>query len=785
MLGLTDAREGLSRAVLCATLLAATAPLGAERRSVTKEGHAYTPSLAETSDRVWVAYKVFDPSDATSAIHLRPLAESGWGETVEILRTADDLLSPTLAATDDQRVAVVWAQQMEAGWRVRGCTAGPDGPTEPKTLSTAHSFRPSLAAGAGGDVWAAWQARRDGNARICVARRRKGTWEKPRVVSQNDSSNHHPDLATGPDGRVWVAWDSYRNGNYDVYLRRLDPQKKQWGDPVRVTTSMKYDMDVDAAVAPDGRVWLAWVRSPQWGLYHYRLNTGKRLLLRGYAPSKKRLLQPASRGLADRQGIVPVPVDARGRRLPVTPTVTTGPDGAVHLLYRQFRDQGNNDWGWCVDRMTYAGGKWSGPTRLEQKPGFQTSSVAARVRGDGTLLVACQACGYPGGRSPVKDGQSNIVLHRTSPEASASPKVTRAVLPAPRHRETFDVARPDPSPRPTLETVEPSRKLLWGELHQHTSLSKDVPERDGSLWDAYRWALDVAALDFFATTDHTEMTSDYEARRARIWADLFQQGGGLTTLYGAEQNFSDTEHTNFFATTRRGSRLSRRARKRHGDLTTATAWLTDQGMRGEVLVVRHFHGRGPRTDSPHLRPAYERAIEAVQTRGFAPGALRHYLDQSARPGLVAGPDHSRPPGGWGGPWVYPYALTGLWAKENTRSGVFDALMNRRAYATNGKRIRLRFTADGHLLGSAYRTEDAPVLQVEAVGTAPLKRVRLLRNDKVVAERTPGKRRARFEHRDEAVRAGEHRYLVRVTQEREPRDNYRGRAVSSPIWVTVE
>ena len=66
--------------------------------------------------------------------------------------------------------------------------------------------------------------------------------------------------------------------------------------------------------------------------------------------------------------------------------------------------------------------------------------------------------------------------------------------------------QPDNSPHHTRAVTEFGGKryeLFFGDLHRHTDISLCFAPSDGSIDDAYRYAIDAAPLDFLGITDHT------------------------------------------------------------------------------------------------------------------------------------------------------------------------------------------------------------------------------------------------------------------------------------------
>ncbi len=86
---------------------------------------------------------------------------------------------------------------------------------------------------------------------------------------------------------------------------------------------------------------------------------------------------------------------------------------------------------------------------------------------------------------------------------------------------------------------------------------------------------------------------------------------------------------------------------------------------------------------------------------------------------------------------YPPGLTGVLCDRLTRQNIFDALYNRHCYATTGERIVVGLFLAGSPMGTELSTGTKPGLHINrhlsgfVAGTAPLKKVELVRNGEVI------------------------------------------------------
>ena len=162
------------------------------------------------------------------------------------------------------------------------------------------------------------------------------------------------------------------------------------------------------------------------------------------------------------------------------------------------------------------------------------------------------------------------------------------------------------------------------------------------------------------------------------------------------------------------------------------------------------------------------------------GSWQDALRKGARIGVVGGSDdHVGTPGLDHPDEPYPFCyrgLTGVWAKENTREGIFDALKKRRCFAFMGHdRMSLDFRINGHCMGESFflQPDEIKNIWIDFNATEKIDRVTLVKNC-----------------RDHVILYGKGRQMIFDYQQETDCDCYYVRALtekgrycwSSPIWT---
>ena len=362
-----------------------------------------------------------------------------------------------------------------------------------------------------------------------------------------------------------------------------------------------------------------------------------------------------------------------------------------------------------------------------------------------------------------------------------------------------------------VRSVVPPLRVFWGDLHSHTMYSFD-----GVGNNAFDYARYTSGLDFYARTDHT-WVPDADGTTIGLseatWSaytaetDEHYDPGHFVTLYGYECSLEDLfgeqnntyGHHNIYFRDRPGPLVYPQG----ATLPKIWAALT----AGEALTIPHHTGKFPSgiVFTPQ-NDTFRRNIEIYSGHGLSEAynpdgplafeksdftllskSLNYpsYAQDAWKAGLrlstiASTDDHYSHPGKphWG--------ATAVFASDLTRESIFDALYNRRTYATTGSRIILEFTLNNEPMGSVVPLTSSPQVGVLVIGTDTVASVELLRY-------LPGEERFTVRKRwepaamefttrfvDDDWRQGAI-YYIRVTQS----NLVRGRAVmawSSPIWT---
>ena len=729
----------------------------------------------------------------------------------ELTNSRHVIEGPALAPLPKQDTpAVIWVERRDGRCRLMAAIHG--GRPEVIHAAAGAILAPQATVDHAGRLWAVWQQWPQAGSspaarpRILAAHRPLAatthdppSWSKPTSLSPAGQSAWSPSLSADPDGALWCTWAAWDGTAYQVFVCHA-PAGATWGEPALVSPAPTGSFHLTPAIAAaDGRAWVAWSRTTSWGDLNHRFNHVRSLHAAIVTPDVAGNLSvapaPGQPALGElwRLPVAAIPFrhSAEDEFInPQTPRIVLGPQGPV-VFYRQFRSAAFKDFGWTVWAVRHTGADWTAPERLSTHSGAPDSPygvIPASAAGTSWLL-AYHAGDYTRSPShpshPVENHRLVVEQVRLTGQASAppadgppAPAVLSGVSPPPVQPAAAKPAR-------AASVNGHSYTLLFGDLHRHSAYSKCLSANDGDPLNHWQWVQDVAALDFYALTEHLEYMSYAEWRHVEDLAALLATGGVLA-LYGFELAIPPG-HTNFFYADQAIGHDLRVACLSSPDLAAVwpklDAWLPP----GKVVAIRHHQGHRGDDLARTYGPAYEPVAEIIQTRGEYPQWVQSLWRQGLRVGVVGASDHSR-----AAPFVQ--ALTGLWlpAGERSREAVLAALQVRRTFATNGPRMSLFLSATGDehdtslVMGEAGSVTGPPRLHLAASGTRSLETVEFYRDDRLLHVETVSASQVQLEYAAEPAPAGEHAYWVRVTQQPEqhgPR-SHQGIAYSSPIWLTT-
>lgn len=775
-----------------------------------------------------------------------------WSDPIAVTTGGGDLYKCAVAIDGRGRTWIFWSENTSfptrplANFEIFAASYADGKVSAPIKLTDAAGtdLTPVATTDAAGRIWLAWQGARENTFRV-VERHQlaDGAWSSERVVSTQSGNCWSPAIAAAADGRVAIGWDTYDKGDYDVWVREFAANgTPSAARPVANTA----DYEARAALTYDrqARLWVAWESSgPTWGkdwgaldrssigLYRNR-EIGLRVLAGNEWLEPAAPVASALPGSRVRRGPRNLPVrrpeaDTASARKAGEEAETVGAvtynniariacdrDGRIWLFARSREGTFQTPLGgvWMNYAASYDGDRWTGPTILPHSDNLLYNSPAVAAHPAGGFLVAHssdhrQDRHVPRGagginQAPAGDPFDNDIY--VSRLEMSSGNVALKLVPA----RSLPAANPAPAPATVTERAAVARargqrityegkplQLVRGEFHRHTEISGDGGN-DGPLEDMWRYAIDVAAMDWLGNGDHDNGGGrEYSWWLTQKMTDAFRLPGRFDPPFTYERSVAYPEGHRNVVFAQRGVRTLPRLPKTAPEPVIAapdTLMLYDYLRHFNGVCASHTSATDMGTDWRNNAPDVEPMVEIYQ------GARQNY----ERPGAPRSPTEGDAIGGWrplgfvnlalkkGYQFSFQsssdhnsthisYAM--VYAEDTSREALLRAMRARHTYgATDNIVADFRCTAGGkdYMLGDAFTTAQPPTLRLKLAGTAPFAKVTLVKDDEEIHVIAPNQADLALTWTDPKPTAGKTSYYY-----------FRGEQTDgelvwvSPMWIT--
>ncbi len=742
----------------------------------------------------WVAYR-----QSADRVLLRVLENGAWSAAEEVTPQPADIFRCALATDSERNLWAFWSQREGQRWNIWARQKKDGRWQAPARLTVAGSnIFPRAAASPDGHIFVVWQSFRNGQSDIYLKAYVGGQWSEEARVSESPANDWEPAVAASAGGRAWIAWDSYDRGNYDILFRsyragELTPLEA-------LTSSPKFQGHAWVAVDAGNRCWVAWDESGvNWGKDQgFLIPTPLAVPLH-----QERAVRVAmSDGRAWHEPLrKPTELFPEAMRQNAEhPQIVFDGKGALAMVFRHWTRTETRRIGapmvWENYLTRFDGKQWQEPQPLAHSGGsIEKHAALARDRA-GDIWAVWMTDNRP--FQTMVPQNAEIYAARLGSAAAAANLSGSNFVPV---SEPFAEAIPVHSAE--AENVKAIRahtiaaggkqyKIYRGDMHRHTDVSQDF-KYDGSLIEVYRYALDAAAMDYIAATDHqTGYDQEFTWWQNQKLVDVFLAPGSFAPLFAYERSLRyPNGHRNVVFAHRGVRTLPIPPDEAQGKAGAARLYEHLRKNRGISMPHSSATDQGTdwRDNDPEVEPLMEiyqgyrnsyeyegapRAATALnlhaQKSGWQPsGFWWNALAKGYRLGVQASSDH----------WSTHLSYACLLAESFTRDGLLDAIRKRHAYAaTDNIVLDFRARAGGatYIMGDVVSSRAAPQLMVRAVGTAPIQQMDVIKNQTFVFTARPGTREASFEFLDNNFQPGQNYYYVRVLQQ----DGQL--AWSSPIWV---
>lgn len=762
----------------------------------------FATMLSGKDGEVWAAWVSY--FNKVNEVMTRRFDGTRWGPAQAVTPRGADVFLVQMGRDKNSRPWVIWSEQASGNWDLYGRSF--DGEAWSSVQRITDREGPDIyhrvATDSRGNMWVVWQSGSAGQFDIVVRKFDGASWSEPQIIGDSQANDWEPAIAADKSGNVYVAWDTYDRGDYDIRMRKFDGSS--WSAPVAIAETPRFEAHISLACDSQDRLWAAWNESGfQWGK-----DTGFLLAKQATALYRSRWMAVGvyeDGQWKDLAADIESSLPAELQQYNDLPVLQMDAQGRPWVFFRhrmnKFRDTPamsiNHRAAWELWGAAYDKDHWTSPQFIPFSQGRNDAHAGFALDGRGRMFAAWPTDNrdfqeFLFQRSEVYAGPlPGLSGSAATPElkARSTPKLTAYKT---HENEAADVQRLRSY---SIQSEGATYKIYRGDIHRHTEFSFDG-NNDGSLLDAYRYALDAVAFDFLGVSEHNNSSGpdlayiNYLAQQA---VDLFTLPRRFVPVYAYERSVPyPNGHRNILFATRGNPTLPIPDEERAGK--TGAKMLYEYLRQRNGIAISHTSASSMGTDWRDNDPVVEPLVEIYQ--GDRVSAEHEGAPKAAYAGNpTMQPGGYRPAGFVWNAWAKGYKL-GVQASSDhlsthisyactiatdfTREGLLDAMRKRHSYgATDNIVLDYRMMAGGkeYLQGDILTAQSPLRLKVKVIGTRPVRQIDIIRNNKYIHTLHPIQNDVSFEFQDPDNAAGERYYYVRVIQIDDQM------AWSSPIWVT--
>ena len=554
----------------------------------------------DRKDREWEAYKALPRPGKTvaerisaysAASHVLTLVE-GRDSSAEVLYSAEAEQFAGIAVTGGRESAFGWTSLDKSGWRVEVWQGG-------TSRVLARSASPltavSLVADADGRLSCAWAGRfGDGTDVIYLLLDTavNGGMNGPDTRSPVMLEGRLPHLVHLEDGTlVGVVFERVTGAESHVYFATVG--ESGVSEPIRVSSAHPVNMQPRALRDGEG-VLVVWTAAPVWRLHQF-VDQQRWIELRRVDMDSGEV----SDGPGTDCGALPIPAQAtprakNGQPMNMTPgnPRLTRFDGRLLCSFRVHdplrrvgeesgpvpRITGLEMPGWVTSFLCWNGRDWSEPRQLSGSIGHPETGYGI-CSAFGKLLAA-EPVFENIGRAPPR--RHRIEVRTVSPSDAPPLHDGKAVLDVVETRPANAITY-----APVLDDPPDGLHLVFGDLHNHSTLSSCYAINDGSPLDNLRWHGDALGEEVVTFTDHIRVSdADF-----RYQIDLLERCGApeRVPIYATEWAKPYFHNITFYTYDKEVMKRLRVVLLAEFDFTRIYDWIMGETPPGSVVVMRHYH----------------------------------------------------------------------------------------------------------------------------------------------------------------------------------------------------